>query len=129
MLRATTLLSRVAIVPILRPHITTIVHRGATTLPAGVPLRRAATTRPRTAIIRPHLTPPRAAAAPHRAVIPRPRLAPLVAALAVDSTVVVAVDPTAEAEAALTAAVGAAPMVAVVVTNPNILQTSRSPLP
>jgi hypothetical protein len=57
---------------------------------------------------------------PRRVVTLLPHLTPQVVDLAADSTVVVA-DPTAEAvgAVALTAAVGVAPMVAVVITNPN----------
>ena len=142
MLRATTLLSRVAIALTLRLHITT-VHPGATTPPrTGAIQRRAATTRLRTAItrrralsLRLRLTLLHAAEVPRHVVTLRPRLAPpeagvaarIAAAVAADSTAAVVVaDPTpAAAEAALTAAVGAAPTVEVVVTNLRTAQIHK----
>lgn len=139
MLRATTLLSRVAIVLIRRLPTTTTDPRGVTIqLPTVTIPRRAATTRlpteairRRVPILRLRLILLHATAVPRRAVTPRPRLAPLVVDLAAVSTVAAVADHTAAAVVvaltevavvgALTAAVEAAPTAAVVVTNSNIL--------
>ncbi len=128
---ATTLLSRVAIVPMRRLPTTTIARRGVTIqLPTATTPRHAATIRLPTETIRRPVPTLRLRLTPLRAATLRLLLAPLVVDLAADSTVVAVADPTAAVAVvvARTAAVAAAPMVAVVVTNADILQSSRSPL-